>query len=73
MNKLIDKLDNVKFELILREENSAADEVARLASQKDAPVTVGLLMEIQTSQYWQIAGPCNSKIKQVDGINHILH
>ena len=45
-SQLIDEFDNVKFELILREENSAADEVARLASTEDAPATVGLLMEV---------------------------
>ena len=35
MSQLIDELDNVKLELILREENSAANEIARLASMED--------------------------------------
>ena len=47
-SQLIDEFDNVKLELIPREENSAVDEVARLASIKDAPATVGLLMEVHT-------------------------
>ena len=34
MSQLIDEFDNVKLELILREENSAADEIARLAQSK---------------------------------------
>ena len=46
---LIDEFDNVKLELIPREENSTADEVARLASTKDAQATIGLLMEVQTT------------------------
>ena len=47
-SQLINEFDNVKFELIPREENSVVDEVARLASIKDAPATVGLLMEFHT-------------------------
>ena len=35
-SQLIDKFDNVKLKLILREENSAIDKVARLALTKDA-------------------------------------
>ena len=46
---LIDEFDNVKLELIPREENSTADEVARLASTEDAQATVGLLIEVQTT------------------------
>ena len=48
MSQLIDEFDNIKFELIPREENSATNEVARLASIEDAPAIVGLLMEVQT-------------------------
>ena len=47
-SQLIDEFDNVKLELIPREENSAANKVARLASTDDALATVGLLMEVQT-------------------------
>ena len=47
-SQLINEFDNIKFELIPREENSVVDEVARLASIKDAPATVGLLMEFHT-------------------------
>ena len=47
-SQLINEFDNIKFELIPREENSVVDEVARLASIKDAPATVGLLMEVHT-------------------------
>ena len=47
-SQLINEFDNVKFELIPREENSAVDEVARLASIKDALAIVGLLMEVHT-------------------------
>ena len=46
--QLIDQFDDVKLELIPRKENSATDEVARLASTEDASVTLGLLMEVQT-------------------------
>ena len=45
---LIDGFDNVKLELIPREENLAADEIARLASTKNALAMEGLLMEVQT-------------------------
>ena len=48
-SQLIDEFDNVKLELIPREENSIADEVARLGSTEDAQATVGLLMEVQTT------------------------
>ena len=47
-NQFIDEFDDVKLELILREENLAANEVAKLASNEDASATVGLLMEVQT-------------------------
>ena len=46
-SQLIDEFDSVKLELIPREENSVADEIARLASTKDASATKGLLMEVQ--------------------------
>ena len=36
MSQLIDEIDNVKLELIPREENLAVDEVARLALIEDA-------------------------------------
>ena len=36
MSQLIDEIDNVKLELIPREENLAVDEVARLALTEDA-------------------------------------
>ena len=45
--QLIDKFDNIKLELIPREENSAADEIARLASTEDASAKEALLMEVQ--------------------------
>ena len=48
-SQLIDEFDNVKLELIPREENSAADEMTRLASTEDASATEGLLMEVQTT------------------------
>ena len=35
MSQLIDEFDNVKLELILREENFAANKIARLASTED--------------------------------------
>ena len=35
MSQLIDEFDNVKLELIPREENFAADVIARLASTED--------------------------------------
>ena len=49
MSQLIDKFDNVKLELKLREENPDVDKVARLTSTKDAQATIGLLMEVQTT------------------------
>ena len=48
-SQLIDKFDNVKLELKLREENSVVDKVARLTSTEDAQATIGLLMEVQTT------------------------
>ena len=45
---LIDEFDDVKLKLIPREENPTAAKVARLALTKDAPTTVGLLMEVHT-------------------------
>ena len=48
-SQLIDEFDNVKLELIPREENSAADKMTRLASTEDASATEGLLMEVQTT------------------------
>ena len=48
-SQLIDKFDSVKLELIPREENSAVDEIARLASIEDASATVDLLMKVQTT------------------------
>ena len=47
--QLIDEFDDVKFEQIPRKNNSAADEVARLASTEDASAKTELLMEVQTS------------------------
>ena len=35
MSQLIDEFDYVKLELILREENSTANEIARLTSTED--------------------------------------
>ena len=49
MSQLIDEFDNVKLELISREENSTADEIARLALTEDASAMEGLLMEVQTT------------------------
>ena len=46
MSQLIDKLDDIRLELIPREEKSTADKVARLASTEDASTTLGLLMEV---------------------------
>ena len=47
-SQVIDEFDSVKLELIPREENSATDEIARLASTEDASAMAGLLMEVQT-------------------------
>ena len=44
--QLIDEFDNIKLELIPREENLAANEIARLASTEDASAKEGLLMEV---------------------------
>ena len=46
--KLIDEFDDIKLELIPREENSTIDEIARLASAKDDSAMTSLLMEVQT-------------------------
>ena len=48
-SQLVDKFDNVKLELILREENSTADKIARLALTEDTSAMEGLLMEVQTT------------------------
>ena len=45
-SQLIDKFDNVKLELIPREENSTADKIARLALTEDTSAMEGLLMEV---------------------------
>ena len=47
MSHLIEEFDNVKLELIPREENLSADKVARISLTKDALATEGLLMEVQ--------------------------
>ena len=46
--QLIDEFDDVKFEQIPRENNSATDEVAKLASTEDALATTELFIEVQT-------------------------
>ena len=46
ISQLIDKFDDIRLELIPREEKSTADKVARLASTEDASTTLGLLMEV---------------------------
>ena len=46
MSQLIDKFDNVKLELIPREETSTADKIARLALTEDTSAMEGLLMEV---------------------------
>ena len=46
--KLIDEFDDIKLKLIPRDENSAIDEIARLASAKDDSATTCLLIEVQT-------------------------
>ena len=46
--QLIDEFDDVKFEQIPRENNSATDEVANLASTEDALATTELFIEVQT-------------------------
>ena len=45
-NQLVDYFDDVKFEQIPREINSATQEIAKLASTKDAPEKLKLYMEI---------------------------
>ena len=47
MSHLIEEFDNVKLELIPREENLSADKVARISLTKDALATEGLLMDVQ--------------------------
>ena len=47
-NQLVDYFNDVRFEQIPRENNLAADEVAKLASTEDAPEILRLYMEIQT-------------------------
>ena len=46
--QLIDEFDDVKFEQIPRENNSATNEVAKLALTEDALVTTELFIEVQT-------------------------
>ena len=48
MSQLIDDFDDVRFEQIPRENNSAVDEVAKLAPTEDASMKPGLFMEVQT-------------------------
>ena len=48
MSQLIDDFDDVGFEQIPRENNSAVDEVAKLAPTEDASMKPGLFMEVQT-------------------------
>lgn len=45
-SQLIDDFDDVRFEKIPRENNSAVDEVTKLALTKDAPKKPRLYMEI---------------------------
>ena len=45
-SQLIDEFDSIKLELIPREENSAANKIARLASIENASAMAGLLMEV---------------------------
>ena len=47
-NQLVDYFNDVRFEQIPRENNLAADEVAKLASTEDALKIFRLYMEIQT-------------------------
>ena len=47
-NQLVDYFDDVKFEQIPLEINSATEEIAKLASTKDALEKLKLYMEIQT-------------------------
>ena len=48
MSQLFDDFDDVRFEQIPRENNSAADKVAKLAPTEDASMKPGLFMEVQT-------------------------
>ena len=48
MNQIIDEFDDAKLGLFPGEENSTAEEVAKLVSTEDALATTGLLMEVQT-------------------------
>jgi len=47
--QLINEFDDIKFEQILRENNSAANKVAKLAVTEDALAMTELLMEVQTT------------------------
>ena len=47
-NQLVDYFDHVKFEQMPWENNSATDEVAKLASTENTPKKSRLYMEIQT-------------------------
>ena len=46
-SQLIDEFDSIKLKLIPKEGNSASNEIARLASIKNASATESLLMEVQ--------------------------
>lgn len=46
-NQLIDYFDDVRFEQILWENNSATDKVAKLASTENAKEKPGLYVQIQ--------------------------
>ena len=47
-SQLVDYFDDVRFEQISWKNNLAANEVAKLASTKDASAKTGLFMEVQT-------------------------
>ena len=47
-SQLIDDFDDVRFEQISWENNSAVDKVTKLASTEDASAKPGLFMEVQT-------------------------
>ena len=47
-SQLVDYFDDVRFEQISWKNNSAANELAKLASTKDASAKLGLFMEVQT-------------------------
>ena len=46
-SQLIDEFDSIKLKLIPKEGNSASNEIARLASIKNASATESLLMKVQ--------------------------